>query len=186
MTPHTTTELPTLIAQCLSEVDLTQYHEAGHAVAYHFLGFHPKRITGPLTEHDRRSTAFFRTRGGFLETPLARERVQDYAVSCIAGIAAESKVSAVPLADLRQTSGRGDYKTVHAILNRLMIGRGLEFCPEVRAAYLNLWESRAVALMNHSQVWAAVESVSAELQMSCGELDRGELVAAIERGMHQG
>jgi len=67
-----------------------------------------------------------------------------------------------------------------------MIGGKFEFCPEVRTAYLNLWEARAVALMNHSQVWAAVESVSAELQMSCGELDRGELVAAIERGMREG
>jgi hypothetical protein len=118
MTPNVTTELPTFIAQCLWEVDLTQYHEAGHVVAYYIYGFRPKRITGPLAEHDRRSTAFFRTRGGFLDTPLARERVQDYAVSCIAGIAAESKVSAVPLAALRQTSGLGDYKTVHAILNR--------------------------------------------------------------------
>jgi hypothetical protein len=107
-------------------------------------------------------------------------------VSCVAGIAAESKFSGVPLADLRQTSGLGDYKTVHAILNRLMIGRGFEFCPEVRAAYINLWESRAVALMNKSQVWAAVESVSAESQISRGELGRGELVAAIERGLHQG
>jgi hypothetical protein len=153
MTPNVTTELPTLIAQCLWEVDLTQYYEAGHAVAYYIHGFHPKRITGPLAEHDRRSTAFLRTRGGWLETSLARERVQDYAVSCIAGIAAESKFSGVPLADLRQTSGLGDYKTVHAILNRLMIGRGFEFCPEVRAAYINLWESRAVALMNQPQVW---------------------------------
>jgi len=168
------------------EINLTQYHEAGHAVAYYFHGFQPKRITGPLAEHDRRSTAFFRARGGFLETPLARERVQDYAVSYIAGIAAESKFGGVPLADLRQTSGLGDYRTAHAISARLMIGGKFEFCPEVRTAYLNLWESRAIALMNHSQVWAAVESVSAELQMSCGELDRGELVAAIERGMHQG
>jgi hypothetical protein len=40
---------------------------------------------------------------------------------------------------------------------------------------MNLWESRAIAMMNQPHVWAAVESVSAELQMSCGVLERGEL-----------
>jgi hypothetical protein len=167
------------------EIDLTQYHEAGHAVAFHLLDFKPRRITYALAEHDRRSCAFFRTRGGFLETPLARERVQNYAVCCIAGIAAETRFGGVPITELRQTSGLGDYETVHAVLDRLMLCRGVELCPEVRAAHMHLWEARAVALMSQTHVWAAIESVASELQVSAGVLERGDLVAAIERGTRE-
>jgi hypothetical protein len=121
------------------EIDLTQYHEAGHAVAFYMLGFLPKRITGALAAHDRRSTSFFRTRPGQLTTPLARERAQDYAVTVIAGIAAESKFAGVPIAELRQVPGREDYLTVHSILDQLMLCHGCEFGPEVRAARLLLF-----------------------------------------------
>ena len=165
------------------EIDLTQFHEAGHAVGFSLYRFPPKRITGALTEHDRRSTAFFRSRSGLLLTPDARERAQNYAVACIAGIAAESKFGGIPLADLRETSGKGDYEAVDAIVDRLMIHRGFEVCPAVRSAYTGVWESRAVALMDQPSVWAAVESVAAELQASAGELGREEIVEAIKRGM---
>jgi hypothetical protein len=165
------------------EIDLTQYHEAGHAVAFYMLGFPPKRITGALAEHDRRSTSFFRTRPGLLTTPLARERAQDYAVTVIAGIAAESKFARAPIAELRQVSGREDYLTVHSILDRLMLCHGPEFGPEVRAARLHLLEARAVAIMNQPGVWSAVKSVAEELSMSAADMGRRELVAAIERGM---
>ena len=95
--------------QGLFEFDLINYHEAGHVVAFYLLGFPPVLIDGALSKHDARSTAFLRTRNGMSQTPLARERVQDYAVASIAGIAAESKFSGVPIADLRQTAGKGDY-----------------------------------------------------------------------------
>ncbi|MCU1253413.1 MAG: hypothetical protein JWQ49_6442 [Edaphobacter sp.] len=165
------------------EIDLTQYHEAGPAVAFYMLGFPPKRITDALAAHDRRSTSFFRTRPGQLTTPLARERAQDYAVTVIAGIAAESKFAGVPIAELRQVPGREDYLTVHSILDQLMLCHGCEFGSEIRAARLLLLEARAVAIMNQAHVWYAVESVAEELLMSAGALGRRELVAAIERGM---
>jgi hypothetical protein len=177
--PILTTEM---FKQWLVEDELTRYHEAGHAVADYVYGFRPKRIIGALAEHDRRSTSFVRTRGGWLDTPLARQRLQDYAVSCIAGIAAESRISGTNLADLRKTSGLGDYKKVHAIVERLMLRGGYKLRPEVSDAYIRRWELRAVALMSQPSAWAAVRSVSEELQNCEGVLEREELIAAIERG----
>ena len=168
------------------ELDLTQYHEAGHAIAFYLYSFRPIRIAGATTEHDRRSTAFFRTRGALLESPLARQRAQNYAVCCIAGIAAESKFSGVSLADLRRLSGKDDYEVVHAIGHRLAICGGIGWCPEVKAAHVDLWEAQAVALMRQPQIWAAVESLYWDLHMSGGELERGDLIAAIEHALDEG
>jgi hypothetical protein len=63
----------------MMELDLTHYHEAGHAVAYYLLGFPPKSIKGALSKHDRRSTAFVRTRNGLLQTPLAQRASPSHA-----------------------------------------------------------------------------------------------------------
>jgi hypothetical protein len=166
------------------ELDLTQYHEAGHAIAFYLFNFHPIRIAGATIVHDRRSTAFFRTRGGLLQSPLARQRAQNYAVCCIAGIAAESKFAGVPLADLRRLSGKEDYEAVHAIGHRLAICGGIESSPETTAAHISLWESRAIALMDHPQVWAAVEAVYWALHWAGGELEGLELVEEIKHGLH--
>ncbi|WP_433971943.1 hypothetical protein [Tunturiibacter lichenicola] len=170
-------------ADFLRESELTRYHEAGHAVAYYIYRFKPKRITGPLAEHDRRTTAFFSSRPGLLMTPVARERAQDYAVTVIAGIAAESKIADVPMAELRRTSGLDDYEIVYRVIDQLMYNQGFENKPDVFAARLNLLEARAVTMMNQPLVWSAVESVAEELLDSCGDLERGELVSAIERGL---
>jgi hypothetical protein len=166
------------------EIDLTQYHEAGHAIAFYLYNFHPIRIAGATIEHDRRSTAFFRTQGGLLESPLARQRAQNYTVCCIAGIAAESKFSGEALADLRRLSGKDDYEAVHAIGHRLAICAGIESCPEVTAAHISLWESRAIAMMDHPQVWAAVEAVYWALHWAGGDLEGTGLVEEIKHALY--
>jgi hypothetical protein len=167
----------------LQETELTQYHEAGHAVASYIYGFRPKLISGPLYKDDRRSTSSLKKRSGLLATPSAREKAQRFAVSNIAGIAAESRVSGVPLAELRQTSGLGDYVLVRAIADRIMLHTPFEYCSEVSASYIQLWETRAVALMNQPTVWGAVEALTDDLQMCEGEMNGTEIVEAIKRGM---
>ncbi len=164
-------------------IRLTQYHESGHAVADYFCGFRPKRISGALSEHDRRTTSFFRTRSGLLVTPSAREKAQLFAVTCIAGIAAESKVSGVPLEVLRRSSGIDDYEKVQKVADSLANHRAIEDCEEVTEAYIRLWEARAVALMNRRMVWSAVESLARELDMSGGEMAGEEIKKAIQQGI---
>ena len=165
------------------ENESTQYHEAAHAVVDYIYGFHPKRITYSFYEGDRRYTSFLRSQNGVLKTPKAREKAQRFAVSCIAGIAAESKVSGVPIVDLRSTSGLDDYKKVQFVLERLMLHTVYEICPAVNDAYIQLWESRAVALINRPEVWSAVESLAGELMDCAGELGRNEIVTAIQHGV---
>jgi hypothetical protein len=169
----------------IQQVYLTQHHEAGHAVVDYLYGVLPLRIRGAHFQQDRRSTAFLKRRSGLLTTPFAREKAQRCAVSCIAGIAAESKFGGVPLADMRDTYGAGDYAIATSIANRLMLHDGyIAECPEVCSAYLRLWESKAVALMNVPQIWAAVESLANELCVWCGELDAKEIIAAIKEGLN--
>jgi hypothetical protein len=173
-------------AAALKELCLIHYHEAGHVVADTLLGFKPKSIKLNLAEHDRRTTAFFRTNGRRLTTPHARERVQDYAVSCIAGIVAESKFSGVPLIVLKETAGVEDYQKVGVIADRLILHRASELTDGVRDAYIALWEARAVALIKQPVSWAIVESIVSQLQMSeDSSLNCQELAEAIQRGMQQ-
>jgi hypothetical protein len=115
-----------------------------------------------------------------LETPLARQRAEKYALCCIAGIAAESKFAGVPLTDLRQSSGKDDYDGGHRIWHRLAIAGGLEWSLEVKDAHISLWEARAIALIDRPQVWAAVEAVYWALHWAGGELEGSELVEEIK------
>jgi hypothetical protein len=170
-------------AEALQELSLIHYHEAGHITADVLLGFKPKSIKLNLAEHDRRTTAFFRTKGGSLSTPRSRERAEDFAVSCIAGIVAESKFSGVPVEKLKLTAGKDDYDRVRSIANRLMITRAMELTDGVRDAHIALWEARAIALIDQPISWAIVGSIVSELQISWdSSLNREELAYAIQRG----
>ncbi len=115
-------------------------------MAEYIYGFRPKRISGSRIQHDRPTTAFFRTRSGCLLTPLARALVQDYAVSLIAGITAEARGCKLLFAELPQTSGREDYKVVCAIQNQLTIADLTLGDAEVQCAQLRFWKARALRL----------------------------------------
>lgn len=173
------------LSQGLLELDWTHYHEAGHAVSFDLYGFRPRRIHFALTEHDRRTTSFFRTNGGLLKTPHARQRAEDYAVCAIAGIAAEAKARGIPLAELRYTSGKDDYGAVHAITQRLLLQSRFEMSCELARDRIRYWESRAIALINNPIVWKAVESVVEELYNFEGELQDDELHNCIREGLNQ-
>jgi hypothetical protein len=175
-----------MVEECDRQRKYTQYHEAGHAVAQYLLGFHPVRIQEASTKHDGRSSSFLRTSRGLFQTPRTRERAADFAVVCIAGPAAQAKVSDRKLCDLRSESEldgedghAGDYKNVYAILAQLVIRND-----SVRDAQLNLWEQRAIAMINQPIAWAGVESVVNALELSGDCLERQELVSAIQRGLH--
>jgi hypothetical protein len=168
------------------EAKFTRYHEAGHAVADYVLGFKPRLIDDALEQHDRRTTAFLRVNHGLLSTPRTRQRAADYAVALIAGPAAQAKVSGRNLCDLRLESDRvdeGDYRKVYLLLDRLALCGPYEFNASVRDAHLHLFEQQAIALINEPRVWAAVESVATELEMTDGYLERAELISAIKNGL---
>lgn len=168
-------------AKMLKEAKLTLYHEAGHAVALHSYRFRPTRIEENRTEHDRRTTWFIGGGDVLLNTFHARERASEYAVCCIAGIVAESRMSRVPVAELRATSGQDDYEVVRAIAQSLMGRQPLEYCSPVLEAQIGLWERRAMALIHQSASWRAVESVVDDLNQSGGCLEGKHLTSAIER-----
>jgi hypothetical protein len=46
-----------------------------------------------------------------------------------------------------------------------------------------LFEQQTIALINEPCVWAAVESVATELEMTDGYLERAELITAIKHGL---
>ena len=117
-----------------------------------------------------------------LQTFLARERAQDYAVATIAGIAAECEFSGTPIADLRQTSGKDDYIAVDSIVRRLMVRRGFEQSQQIYDSYVILWEARATALMEQPQVWSAVQFLAFRLSESEQVTGRHELLAVIKEG----
>jgi hypothetical protein len=169
------------------EAKFTRYHEAGHAVADYVLGFKPRLIDDALEQHDRRTTAFLRRNHGLLSTPRTRQRAADYAVACIAGPAAQAKVSRRDLCDLRSESDGvdedGDYRKVYLLLDRLALCSPYQFDASVRDAQLYLFEQQAIALINEPRVWAAVESVATELEMADGYLERAELTTAIKHGL---
>jgi hypothetical protein len=172
------------------EAKFTRYHEAGHAVADYVLGFKPLRIDDALEQHDRRTSAFLRVNHGLLSTPRTRQRAADYAVACIAGPAAQAKVSGRNLCDLRSESDgvdedgfTGDYEKVYLLLDRLALFSPYEFNDSVRDAHLHLFEQQAIALINKPCVWAAVESVATELDMADGYLEGEELISAIKHGL---
>lgn len=167
-----------------NQLSLIHYHEAGHIAADYLLGFKPKSIKQNLSEHDRRTTSFFRTNMGLLTTPRARERAQDFAVTCIAGIVAESKYAEVPISELKHTAGFEDYKKVRAIAGRLMLHRPLERSEELIESYVSVWEARAIALLNQPAAWSIVENIVSALEESWdSSLKREEIEATIEYGL---
>ena len=167
----------------LQQDELIYHHEAGHAVAKHLYDFRPKWIRGATTDWDRRSTSLFRNKNRLLETPRSRERAEDFVVTCIAGIAAESRISKVPLSALRGASGQSDYEKVYAIADYLTALRGFEYYPAVQGPLILYWEAQAIALMQQPDVWSAVEHVVAELRLSRGVLEGAALIGTIRRGL---
>ncbi len=168
---------------------LMRYHEAGHAVVAHVLGFRPMYIDNDVTRIDRRNVKFSLGRDLIFRTPETRERAGQAAVIYIAGPAAEAKISGKSLVDVRAKSNFilddgevGDYYGVNLLLERVMGHSAFEYSEEVRDQQLFLWEARATAILNTGSVWAAVESVADQLERQFGTLGRDGLLAAIERG----
>lgn len=183
------------LGKYFEEYENACYHEAGHSVAEHFSGFRPTRITfGPdaharngfaLAEHDGRTSSFLNGREAVVSpSPRVQQRLHDLAVCTLCGVAAESKHSGIPVAELRDTSGKGDYDIVRQMATRFQFAHGFEYSDQVYNAYISLWEARAAALMEHPQAWSAVESLASLLDQECGELDRYGIEAAIEWGVN--
>jgi hypothetical protein len=168
-------------SKILKEAKLTLYHEAGHAVALYAYRFRPTRIDQNRTEHDCRTTWFIRAGEIRLNSCHARERASEYAVCCIGGIVAESRMSRIPLTELRKTSGRDDYEMVRSIARSLLERQRFEYCPPVVEGQIGLLERRAMALIHQTAYWRAVESVVADLEQCGGSLNGKQIASAIER-----
>ena len=165
------------------ELHAIYYHEAGHAVMDYLFRFRPQRIDGALSVHDRRASSFFRSRRALLATPKARERANDYAVSLVGGVVAESIAFGGSVEELRKTAGTDDYDRVEKILDRLMVMNIWIDSPETRELTVCLWEAKAKALLQQPCVWSAVEYLVNALVENEGVLDAAGINEAIRLGM---
>jgi hypothetical protein len=197
MTPMmaTTPEKDPFLAQ-LEFWDALYYHEAGHAVAARIFGFPVKRVwvgehfspeSFGRNEMDARGQRFLRD---YLpRTPRAWQRMQDFAVFSIAGIAAEARHTGVAFEKIRACYWQGetnskDYVAVRSMAQRLVFAGKDGLSDEIQEAYINLWEQRAIGMMSQNHIWRAVEAVVNALQISDGVLDRADLDEVFEEFPH--
>ena len=176
--------------------DSIRYHEAGHTVAARIFGFPIKRVwvgedfspdSLGRNEMDARGQRF--QRDYLPRTPRAWQRMQDFAVFCIAGIAAEARHTGVAFEEVRAPYWQGethsiDYVAVRSMAQRLVYAGKAGLSDEIQEAHINLWEQRAIAMMAQDHIWRAVEAVVNVLQISDGPLDRAGLDEVFEELSH--
>jgi hypothetical protein len=172
------------LAKDLQIIKQCRYHEAGHAVAFHWHGFQPAIVDAHTTRFDGRTAPFLCSLLKGEDVELRRygvqERAADFAVCLVAGIVAETRVSGEPMSKLRQTSGGEDYRMLAIIAQSMLSHRPFEQSIEVHEAQIKLWEQRAITLINQSHLWAAVEAVAQEMERNGDRLDRRQLAAVIK------
>ena len=166
-----------MIKQC-------RYHEAGHGVALHWFGFQPAIVDAHTTRFDEQTApalcSLLKGEDVELRGSRVQERAADFAVCLIAGAVAEARVSGEPLGKFRQTSGGEDYRMLAIIAQSMLSHRPFERSVEVHEAQIKLWEQRAIALINQSSLWAAVEAVAQKMERNDDRLDRRQLAGVIK------
>jgi hypothetical protein len=142
---------------CIVEHFKTSVHEAGHAVAGELLGFHSRYIEGAFWLHDRRTSRLLRN---WPHSPKAFKQNVGYAVTCIAGIAAEAidEHGGKITDELRAGPGEIDYKAVAAIAQRISVCKFDPLTLQVERSEASLiaeWETKAVELLKDNWEWVS-------------------------------
>jgi hypothetical protein len=157
------------------EWNLTAIHEAAHAVAGELLGFRCRYIKMNLWMHDRRTTSVLKRT--WPSTDKALKLCADYAVACIAGIAAEAIVAGSNITDhLRTVPGQDDYKCVAGMAQVVSVSRiDPKTLQPVRseASLIAEWETRAMELLKANWDW--VENVAGLFTDLEGRLSRQDV-----------
>ena len=172
------------LAKDLQIIKQCRYHEAGHAVAFHWYGFQPTIIDAHSTCFDGRTAPvlclLLKGKKVELRSSRVQGRAADFAVCLVAGIVAETRVSGEPMSKLKQISGEEDYRMLAIIAQSMLSHRPFEQSVEVHQALIKLWEQRAIALINQSCLWEAVDAVAQEMEHNDDRLDRRQLAAVME------